>query len=94
MTRDILVAIHAGAGIVGLVVGLTVFPPPSTNKQPAVVAHRLRRTAGRLVDLAAGANRVGLAGSTDRATPRLLRIGGARRGDGHPYVLGAPTRRR
>jgi hypothetical protein len=31
MTRDILVAIHAGAGIVGLVVGLTVFPPPSTN---------------------------------------------------------------
>ena len=32
MTREILVAIHAGAGIIGLIVGLAVFPPPATNR--------------------------------------------------------------
>jgi hypothetical protein len=31
MTRDILVAIHAGSGIAGLAVGLAVFAPPQTK---------------------------------------------------------------
>lgn len=31
MTREILVATHAGAGILGLLVGLAVFPPSKTS---------------------------------------------------------------
>lgn len=31
MTREILVAIHAGAGIIGLAAGLAVFSPPATK---------------------------------------------------------------
>lgn len=30
MTREMLVVIHAGAGVAGLLVGLAVFPPPRT----------------------------------------------------------------
>lgn len=49
MTRQLLVAIHAGAGIIGLVVGLAVFPPPETRGGGA----RVWRTAygGTLVVL-------------------------------------------
>jgi hypothetical protein len=32
VTQEILVAIHAGAGIIGLGVGLAVFSPPVTNR--------------------------------------------------------------
>jgi len=31
MTRELLVVIHAGSGVIGLIVGLAVFPPPETN---------------------------------------------------------------
>lgn len=31
MTREVLVAVHAGAGITGLIVGLAVFHPPTTS---------------------------------------------------------------
>lgn len=34
MTRETLVAIHAGSGIAGLVVGLAVFTPPQTEDGP------------------------------------------------------------
>ena len=32
MTRQVLVAVHAGSGVAGLVVGLTVFAPPRTTR--------------------------------------------------------------
>lgn len=34
MTRETLVAIHAGSGIAGLFVGLAVFTPPQTEDGP------------------------------------------------------------
>lgn len=50
MTREILVAIHASAGIIGLVIGPLVFPPPKTSGG----RHRLWRIiyGGLLVILA------------------------------------------
>jgi cobalamin synthase len=35
MTRELLVAIHAGSGIAGLLVGLAVFQPPKANEGPS-----------------------------------------------------------
>lgn len=35
VSREVLVAIHAGAGIIGLAVGLAVFPPPEAGRGPA-----------------------------------------------------------